>query len=123
MATQKTKNRPQTSRDRRLAAKLMEEIMESLRMPPKVEAQRAQHQPSPKSDISSSLSFIEATYEVKFTLKTGKKMKKCEQPEAQIPHCHYELPLRMGLVQNLQQLEVSFTMATSDSLMPDLATA
>lgn len=68
-------------------------------------------------------SFIEATYEVKFTLKTGKEIKKCEQLEAQIPHCHYEFPLRMGLVQNLQQLEVSFTMATSDSLMPDLATA
>lgn len=43
-------------------------------------------------------SLIKDIYEVKFTLKTGKETKKCEQPEAQVPHCHHELPLRMDLV-------------------------
>lgn len=43
-------------------------------------------------------SFMKPTYEVKFTLKTGKEIKKCEQLEAQVPHCHHELPLRMDLV-------------------------
>lgn len=43
-------------------------------------------------------SFMEPTYEVKFTLKIGKEMKECEQPEAQVPHCHHELPLRVDLV-------------------------
>lgn len=40
-------------------------------------------QPSLRSDVSSSLPFfILAICEIKFTLKTGKEMKKCEQREA-----------------------------------------
>lgn len=124
MVNHKTKSRPQTCRGRRVSVKLVKEIMESPKMSLNVGAQTAQHQPSLKSEVSSSLpSFIVAICKIKFTLETTKKMKKCEQPEAQVPHCHCKLPLSMNLVQNLQQLEVSFTTATSDNLMPDLATA
>lgn len=53
---------------------------------------------TPKIRYILLLSFINAIYEVKYTLKTGKEMKKCEQSEAQFLHCHHEVPPRMNLV-------------------------
>lgn len=54
---------------------------------------------SNRSDVSSSLPFfIVAIYKIRFSLKTGKEMKKSEQPEDQVPYCHCKLPLRMDLV-------------------------
>lgn len=82
-----------------MSVRVMKEIMESLQMSPNVGAQTAQHQPSLRSDVSSSLPFfIRAICEIKFALKTGKEMKKYEQPEAPVPHCHCKLPLRMDLI-------------------------
>lgn len=74
-----TKSRVQTCRGRTASVEVRKEIMESLKMSLNMGAQTAQHQTSLRSDVSSFPPlFIMAICKIKSTLKTGKKMKKCE---------------------------------------------